>query len=522
MTDLWMPDVRQAQCQPRIIDKTGRFSSPVSGNIRTVKRAGTRWGFLATYASLTPHERAKLEPVITWLGGAENRVLYSPGDAVQRGSFPSQELLTNNTFHNTGSGITGWASGTDYSIVANDEILTCLRIANTVPTNLLIQTVTGLTLYAPVVLRAMTVEGRGIHSSIGPQINNSEVGVVGLTPGYRQLTYVPRGSSIVAGLADYVNAGQMAGDYFSVPYMSLARCPLVDNGRNLLINSDIPGGAGWNNGGITASPNGTQAPDGTNTAYYLDETTATSAHYTFQSVSLAGPRDLTMSVFVHPVLRNFCWLGLTEFPNNTGIQAWFNLTTGAVGTITAAVSPWSDVRTSVEPYGNGWLRLTLTAHCTSSFTSIAVQVGAAPSDGTTSYTGVGSPVALLLWRASFSESATTARAVATAGAANPGTIQSGSGLWVKGLPPSTKGLLLVGDWFEINQELKKVTAALSSNAAGLGYLQFSPPLRFGPNDNDPIILNHPVGRFILNSNENGWTANPGIFADFSMDFIEAY
>jgi hypothetical protein len=102
-----------------------------------------------------------------------------------------------------------------------------------------------------------------------------------------------------------------------------------------------------------------------------------------------------------------------------------------------------------------------------------------------------------------------------------GAAQTGSTLAIDGLPLSTAGLLLPGDWFSVGLELKRVTAPLNSDGSGNGTLQFSPPLRASPADNDPVIINQPFGRFILSSSENGWQSTPGIFAAYSLDLVEA-
>jgi hypothetical protein len=102
-----------------------------------------------------------------------------------------------------------------------------------------------------------------------------------------------------------------------------------------------------------------------------------------------------------------------------------------------------------------------------------------------------------------------------------GGSQVGSTLVVDALPLSTANLLLPGDWVGIGMELKRVTAPLNSDGSGNGTLQFAPPLRASPLDNDGIIVNQPFGRFILSASENGWQSTPGIFAAYSMDLVEA-
>lgn len=102
-----------------------------------------------------------------------------------------------------------------------------------------------------------------------------------------------------------------------------------------------------------------------------------------------------------------------------------------------------------------------------------------------------------------------------------GANQTGSTLAVDMLPASTAGLLLPGDWVAVGLELKRVTAPLNSDGSGNGTLQFSPPLRASPADNDPVIVNQPLGRFILSSSENGWESSAGIYSTYSFDMVEA-
>lgn len=514
--DLWLPDVRIAQVSPRVIDKSGRFISPLSGNVRSVMRAGARWGFRADYQSLTANERARMAPFTINQGGAVNRVLFSPPDLIKRGSFPAIELLLNNNFK---AGTASWTAGADYSISAADRILTCQRIANTIPTNLLSQTVANLALYQPYALRALTIPGRGSQSSIGPQVGNSLLSNPG-DFGFRSQVYTPETTTQSFGLGDYVNVGQLAGDYFTVPYISLSRCLLVDNGVNLFINSDTPGGTGWVVAGssVGLDPD-IKAPDGTTTAFFMKETGATSLHNVSQVVTLAGPADITFSTFVFGANRSWSCLFLQE-PNGSLATAFFNLAGGVVGSTNAGTN-WSNVRSSIESYGNSWFRITITARVTSAAATITGYIGSATGDNVSNYLGTAGLASLLLWRGAMSVSTVPGRSVATAGALNAGQPQLGSALYVKGGPASALGSLLPGDWFEINQELKMVTAPFNVSAAGLGYLQFAPALRFSPADNDPIVVQKPLGRFIFSAVENGWTSTPGQFADMSLDMVEA-
>jgi hypothetical protein len=100
-----------------------------------------------------------------------------------------------------------------------------------------------------------------------------------------------------------------------------------------------------------------------------------------------------------------------------------------------------------------------------------------------------------------------------------GASQTGSTLDIDGLPVSQNGVILAGDWFEINGELKRVIADVNSNAAGQGFLMFEPQLRVSPADNTAIVFRNPMGRFLL-SDETGWQTRPGTLSDLVIDLVE--
>lgn len=104
-----------------------------------------------------------------------------------------------------------------------------------------------------------------------------------------------------------------------------------------------------------------------------------------------------------------------------------------------------------------------------------------------------------------------------------GASQLGSALLVDALPASTNGLLYAGDMVAVyttTWEMKRLVADLNSNGSGGGYLMFEPPLRSAPADNSPIAVWRPMARFLLATGEVPWSTAPGLFSDFSFDFIE--
>lgn len=109
----------------------------------------------------------------------------------------------------------------------------------------------------------------------------------------------------------------------------------------------------------------------------------------------------------------------------------------------------------------------------------------------------------------------------TSSSANTGSSITGSSIQIRGLPPSTSGLLLSGDLVQIGNQLCRVIAPLDSDAAGLGYLQIDRPLVESAVDGDPVIICSPMGRFILSAVNQGVEKTPGVFGNASLDFIEA-
>lgn len=101
-----------------------------------------------------------------------------------------------------------------------------------------------------------------------------------------------------------------------------------------------------------------------------------------------------------------------------------------------------------------------------------------------------------------------------------GASQTGGKLIIDGLPTSTNGLAFAGDWFEVNGELKRLTADLNSDGSGNGYLIFEPTLRASPADNTPVVFRSPMGKFMLAEDSAGWSTRPGILSDIELNLIE--
>ena len=72
-----------------------------------------------------------------------------------------------------------------------------------------------------------------------------------------------------------------------------------------------------------------------------------------------------------------------------------------------------------------------------------------------------------------------------------GAIQTGSSIVTDGWGVNQPILLEIGDYFEINGELKQVTLRAASDGAGNSTIQFQPPIRKSPADGSAVITTNP-------------------------------
>lgn len=519
------PDIVPSEESVEIVDDATSVFRPIfgSGLVQRVQQASPRFRVTQKWRGLRAEDLARMSAVCSALQGRYNTLRARVGNTY-RGSFPATELLTNNDFSN---GTTGWTKGSQISHAVSDQVMRCQRIdvgtAMTLVGNASVAT--GIA-YAPYIVRGMLMQGVGAHGSIGAQLGSIAGGqeygyTISSTYGVKSHVTVPFGTSLYAGLLETSPAGQIAGDYIDVPWVSLSRCALVDNSPNLLTYSDQFDNAGWpTKNNLSVSANAVAAPDGTTTADQLTENSATGEHFVEQSVAVSSDAaEFACSVCAKANSRSWIIVRIVENTGSTVAAAWFNLSTGAVGTITNTAN-WLYGRSFITDLGGGWYRCTLVSRKTNAATTIRARIQMATADASTSYTGNGANN-LYVWRGGLVGSGVPFLPGQTTSAASSGTAQTGTGLNVKGLPVSTAGLLLPGDWFEVNGELKRATAALNSDAGGLGYLQFEPPLVYSPADNEPIIVNTPLGRFILADNPK-WTNQFGVYADLELTFETIY
>lgn len=523
MTDvLWPTNIIPSSQTWGVVDNVGVNQSPLSGSIRTVARTGARMKCTLTLPPLNGQDRARMMAFIAALRGRSNRAYVPDFSTTLRGSFPATELLTNNDFSN---GTTGWTGGTAGTLAVTERVARVTRTAyaemNIIPTGY-----STVSQYAPLVARAMVsgfsigAAGFGIYAADSGSVA-SGASYTPANPRMMVVSIIPSTTQAWAYIYD-AYTGEIAGDFIESPYISLSRCALADAGANLLLQSDTFNTT-WSTTNCTVSANAHTAPDGTVTADSLIESGATNVAHNFnQNITVSSAaQDVTFSVSVVSITRAWCAIRLIENTGSMQAYVFVNLATGAAGTTTASGANWSNVRAHVVSQGQGWYRITVTARKTNAATSLTCAIQSATADASFTYAGSAATDAICVWRACASPGSVPSRgSQTTSTAVASGTAQTGSGIYVKGLPVSTSGLLKAGDMVQMGNQINIVTAPLDSNASGLGYLQCGNPWRASIADNDPLIVKTPMAKMILASEDMSWETGPGQFSPFQLEFIE--
>lgn len=493
---LWPPDLVPSMQTWRQIGNAAVFTGPFSGASRAYGRpGGSRMGCVITLPPVKGEARARMLAVVGALRDRANYIWMPDftttlqSGAPVRGSFPATELLTNNDF---ASGTTGW-SVNNGAVTSADRVL---RLTASQAASFEFYRSATVTQYAPHALRAMVTDGA--HSSAlsaGPYMSDgtSSASNTGTSRGLRIASFTPMATSVTHYPITVLSAsGFTAGAYFDCHWSSAGRCILVDGGGNALTYSDQFDNAAWIKTRSTVSANAGTAPDGTSTADALVEDSSTNTHLIDRAVTVASAAaDYCFTVAVKAVSRFWCAISMTEATGSTAVTAYFNLSTGAVGASPSAGANWSNLRvSSAVDIGDGWWQCTIVARKTNAATTVTPIIFMANADGGASYAGDGSS-SIRVWRGTFAQSSNPVRLSQAVAAAVSASTQTGSGIYVKGLPASTNGLLEAGDFVQVGTQLNRVTSRLNSDAAGKGYLQCSNPFRSATND-APVIVNTPM------------------------------
>lgn len=194
-----------------------------------------------------------------------------------------------------------------------------------------------------------------------------------------KLTYTSPSTKWVRNASGvYVSGTTLRTDYLA---NGTALGLLIEGQRtNVLLRSQDFSHSDWSKTDTTVTADATTSPDGTANADLLTEGTAGTAltaqtgTATTASVAVAGAIFLKASA-------NITWakVTLTDGSGTTGVDAWVNLSTGAIGTVTAKGTATGAAATS-EQAANGFWRVKLTATFQSGVSNARMIVQSASAD----------------------------------------------------------------------------------------------------------------------------------------------
>lgn len=123
----------------------------------------------------------------------------------------------------------------------------------------------------------------------------------------------------------------------------------------------------------------------------------------------------------------------------------------------------------------------------------------------------------------YDPAAKTPRGVGTGTPLVKGASQTGTSLLTDGWTAGQTGILKAGDYFQVGNELKMITADVNSDGSGNATLVFEPPLRDSPADNAPITVNTPTCVMrLVDDDQCMWDTDEGGFYSISFSAIESF
>jgi hypothetical protein len=174
---------------------------------------------------------------------------------------------------------------------------------------------------------------------------------------------------------------EAGGDYFTGAILEA-------QSTNLLLRSEELDNASWTKAASTISANASAAPTGDTVADAIIADNTNAAHGVTQDATLTVA-SYVLSAFVKAGAATHVYLSDSTIANG---RAWFNLGTGAVGTVEAGIA-----EALIEAYGNGWFRIS--ARFTGTAAAHTLGVFAATADNDADFTGDGATVSIHAWGA---------------------------------------------------------------------------------------------------------------------------
>ena len=106
-----------------------------------------------------------------------------------------------------------------------------------------------------------------------------------------------------------------------------------------------------------------------------------------------------------------------------------------------------------------------------------------------------------------------------------GSNQSGGDIEIEGLPISTNGYLLAGDYIQLGTgsgaRLHKVLTDVDTDANGRAIVDIYPNIRVSPSDQATVLVSDCKGVFRLGANETSWSISEALRFGISFEAKEA-
>ncbi|MDC0859741.1 hypothetical protein OAP45_02780 [Candidatus Pelagibacter sp.] len=159
---------------------------------------------------------------------------------------------------------------------------------------------------------------------------------------------------------------------------------------NLITYSEDFSDSSWIKSGPSLTYNQGTSPDGENNATKMIPSTSSTSQDIFATVTASGSTAYTRSFFAKA--DGYNWIYIQQYDGSTNRGAWFDLSTGSLG------NTETNVTSSIENFGNGWYKCSVTFTTQSGATSERAQIRVVGSNGATTFAGNGTD-GVLIWGA---------------------------------------------------------------------------------------------------------------------------
>lgn len=165
---------------------------------------------------------------------------------------------------------------------------------------------------------------------------------------------------------------------------------LEDTRENLALHSEALNDGDWTKTRVTIGTDALISPDDAVTAdSIIEDSSASATHFVEQNATITAAAFITYSHHVKIGTRTFVKLICEDGGAANGFEAWFNLTTGAVGTsgVVGAGTTFTAARMTLS--GNGYYRCEIVGKLAAGITSCDFRIHLADADNSDSYNGDG-------------------------------------------------------------------------------------------------------------------------------------